>query len=98
MDTTIYADVVNIGSGCTRDTLPVREVVRVLTVHYQRRIEYMNYSTAFNEVYYHDKFYPRKAFPQNNFSRNAGKERLGQSKQASVAHSLCGAYCTAIDT
>ena len=40
---------------CFPNTLLVREVVGEITVRYQRIIEYKSYSTAFNEIRFHQE-------------------------------------------
>ena len=57
------------GRGRTRDSLPFREAIGELTVHYQRRIEYKSYSTDFNKMRFHGNSFPRKDFHELLFHK-----------------------------
>ena len=62
------------GRGRTREALPVREVVGVLAVRYQRGIVLKSCSTDFNGIRFHEN-----SFPQNSFAQIARKKDEGKA-------------------
>ena len=62
------------GHWRTSDTLPVREVVGELSLSYQRRIAYNSYSTAYNEMIFHEIIFHKMQEKHDEYK--ASKPRL----------------------